>query len=394
MRLVYLDCPINFGGAPQAMVFLARQLAERHSVHVLDAYGACEQFGQAIAAAGLPYEVLMPGARATFIGGRGLGRLQAAMRQGPAFWRLGRRVLRRVLELDPDVVLAWNAKALTFVATRWRLRRYPTALFDMSCGTSRFNGRWMRWLMRWRAGAVIAVSTVTHGHLLRAGVPPRKLHLGSMTVDMPHILEQAARGPAPVVPSGNKHPRILMLAARPEPAKGHVTAYRAVARLKRAGYDPALWLSGKPAAQHGDCYTRQLAALADELGIQENVFGLGWVENVPALVRACDVAILPSHAEGLPRSILEAMVLGCPVVATPVGGVPDCVQDGQTGLLIPVDDDAALADRIARLTQDLALRERLIASARQFVQAQFGPEQYVQRIERILHGLVRRPPHA
>lgn len=211
-----------------------------------------------------------------------------------------------------------------------------------------------------------------------------------MTIDMAGAECQAEQGLGRELPGAQKHPKILLLAARPDVAKGHLTAYRAVARLKQAGYDPALWMSGKLATGHDDSFVRQLEALAEGLGIQENVFHLGWIENVPALVQACDVAILPSHSEGFPRSILEAMVLRRPVVATPVGGVPDSLKDGQTGLLVPVDDDQALADAIVRLTTHAEFRARLVATAYDFAHAEFGPEEHVRRIEGILESVVRQ----
>jgi glycosyltransferase involved in cell wall biosynthesis len=164
--------------------------------------------------------------------------------------------------------------------------------------------------------------------------------------------------------------------------------------LKRAGHDPALWMSGRLGVGHDDRLLRQLEALAAELGIQDNVFHLGWTDNMAAVVEACDVAILPSHSEGLPRSILEAMVLRRPVVATPVGGVPDLVKDGQTGLLMPVGDDRALADGIQRLVSDAEFRARIVAAAHDFVTAAFDPDAYVERIEGLLEALVRKPRRA
>jgi glycosyltransferase involved in cell wall biosynthesis len=387
MRIVYLDFPINFGGAPQAMVYLARRLAERHEVHVLDAYGACAAYRQAVAEAGLSYSVLAPEAKRTYIGGRGLGRLWSALKQLPAFWRLRAQLIRKIRALDPDVILVWSVKPLTFVALSWRLRRYPSVLYTM--GWERRAGAWLRGLMRYRAAAVLAVSTASHAQLRQAGVPESKLHLGSMTIDMAGVQQAAGRGLERALPGAAKRPRLLLMAARPDAAKGHLTAYRAIARLKKAGYDPALWMSGRPAVGHNDSFMHQLNALADELDIRDNVFHLGWIENMPALVQACDVALLPSRNEGFPRSILEAMVLRRPVVATPVGGVPDSIKDGRTGLLIPVDDDAALADRIARLTADAEFRARLVEAACEFAHTAFGPDEYVRRIEGILESVVR-----
>ena len=82
---------------------------------------------------------------------------------------------------------------------------------------------------------------------------------------------------------------------------------------------------------------------------------------------------MPSRRDGLPNAVLEAMACGLPVVASPVGGILDLVQDGENGLLVPPDDPEALAGAIERILDDEALRERLISCARATVLRDFSP---------------------
>lgn len=88
----------------------------------------------------------------------------------------------------------------------------------------------------------------------------------------------------------------------------------------------------------------QLAALAQKLGIVDKIMITGWRDDVPRLLRALDLFVLPSLAEGTPLTILEAMAAGLPVVATDVGGVADLVVAGKTGTLVPASDHKALAE--------------------------------------------------
>ena len=99
-------------------------------------------------------------------------------------------------------------------------------------------------------------------------------------------------------------------------------------------------------------------ALASELGISEKITFLGSRSNVYPFLREADIFVLPSDYEGMPMTIIEAMGTGLPIVATRVGGVPDMIEEGVSGLLTDCDE-AEVAAAMARLVSDEALRERL-----------------------------------
>jgi glycosyltransferase involved in cell wall biosynthesis len=107
-----------------------------------------------------------------------------------------------------------------------------------------------------------------------------------------------------------------------------------------------------------------------ELGLDARARFLGSVprETVLRLFRAADASVLPSAWENFPHTIVEALAVGCPVIATAVGGVPEVVRDGENGLLVPSGDAAALADSIERFFGDASLRERLRDAAARSVE--------------------------
>lgn len=109
----------------------------------------------------------------------------------------------------------------------------------------------------------------------------------------------------------------------------------------------------------------QLEGQAQEAGLGDAFLFLGAREDIPALLASFDVFALPSYFEGLCYAVIEAQVAGVPVVATPVGGVPENVVPGETGILVPVADSAALAEGINALLDDPALARRLAGEARQ-----------------------------
>jgi glycosyltransferase involved in cell wall biosynthesis len=117
-------------------------------------------------------------------------------------------------------------------------------------------------------------------------------------------------------------------------------------------------------------YARQ----ATELRVFDKVTFLGWVagEAKQRLLQSAAVFVLPSRFEGLPVSMLEAMSLAVPCVATPVGGVPDIVTDGVNGCLVPVDQPAPLAAALVRLLADPDYRAGLGRAARETVVTRFS----------------------
>jgi glycosyltransferase involved in cell wall biosynthesis len=128
-----------------------------------------------------------------------------------------------------------------------------------------------------------------------------------------------------------------------------------------------------------------LTRLAGELGVDGRVrfLGSGGRDDVLRLFRGVDAAVLSSGWENLPHTVVEALAVGTPVVATAVGGVPEIVKDGENGLLVPPGSPAALAAALRRLLADTGLRDRLAASAAPSV-AHLAEERILERVEGVL----------
>jgi glycosyltransferase involved in cell wall biosynthesis len=128
-----------------------------------------------------------------------------------------------------------------------------------------------------------------------------------------------------------------------------------------------------------------LARLAGELGVDGRVrfLGSGGRDDVLRLFRGVDAAVLSSGWENLPHTVVEALAVGTPVVATAVGGVPEIVKDGENGLLVPPGSPGALAAALRRLLAEPGLRDRLAASAAPSV-AHLAEERILERVEGVL----------
>jgi glycosyltransferase involved in cell wall biosynthesis len=130
-------------------------------------------------------------------------------------------------------------------------------------------------------------------------------------------------------------------------------------------------------------YRSELEAMAVRLGLAGRLLFTGVRSDVPDVLSQVAVSVLPSLSEGLSNTILESMAAGVPVVATRVGGTPEAVQDGETGLLVPARDAAALARAICLLLEDRELATRLGGAARQRVSERFGMERMVRETENL-----------
>jgi glycosyltransferase involved in cell wall biosynthesis len=144
--------------------------------------------------------------------------------------------------------------------------------------------------------------------------------------------------------------------------------------------DAQLWVIGERLKSD---HAQSIDALIDSVQ-QDPVLGkriqfLGYRGDVPALLRAADIFALPSHREGMPRSIIEAMLSGLPVVATDIRGSREEVVDGRTGSLVPLGDVPALARALQRLVADAELRKSHGRASRERAAALFDERKIVQR---------------
>jgi glycosyltransferase involved in cell wall biosynthesis len=170
---------------------------------------------------------------------------------------------------------------------------------------------------------------------------------------------------------------IVGVVARLEPEKGHPTLLEAWPAVLQAVPDTYLLIVGEGSRRDA------LEAQARELRIAHRVVFTGRRDDVPAVTAALDVAVLPSYREAQGMVILEAMALSRPVVASNVGGIPEMIEDGLTGLLVPPHDADALAAAIVRLLKNHSLADMIGRAGHDMVHDRFCIQLMVKAIESI-----------
>jgi glycosyltransferase involved in cell wall biosynthesis len=168
--------------------------------------------------------------------------------------------------------------------------------------------------------------------------------------------------------------------ARLDPVKNHALLIDAFARVRGLVPQATLVIIGDgPLRENLECHAR-------ELGVEADVYFYGTSNDVTALYRELDVFVLSSNAEGTSMSILEAMASGVCVVATSVGGTPDLLADGASGMLVPPGDPAALVDALTQVLRDGERRRRFAQAGRARAERQYSEPVMVEAYEALYYG--------
>jgi len=236
---------------------------------------------------------------------------------------------------------------------------------------------------------VACCETVGRFYRQQVGLPASKVAVVYNAVRFGAIQTLAERGPARSALGLPQEAIVLGTLGRLTEQKGHRVLLQALAAIRDQAPTPQMILAGDGPLR------ADLEAEAACLGLADRVRFLGIRRDRDTLFAAMDVFVLPSAWEGLSLALVEAMGAGRPAVATAVGGNPEVVADGRTGLLVPPGDPAALAGALARLATDQRERERLGAAAATAPRERFGIEKHVADIAAIYRqGLAERTGRA
>jgi glycosyltransferase involved in cell wall biosynthesis len=175
---------------------------------------------------------------------------------------------------------------------------------------------------------------------------------------------------------------LVGIVARLVPFKAHETCLQAGRAVTAARPDVVFLVIGDGERRAA------LEAMARELGLADRVRFLGWRADLDRLYADLDVVVLTSKNEGSPVALIEAMAAGRPVVSTRAGGVEDVVTDGETGLVVPVGDAAAVGRAILDLVEDPVRAARLGAAARDAVVQRFASSRLVGDIDALYRRLL------
>lgn len=298
------------------------------------------------------------------------------------------RLARLIAAERPDIVHAFLGFANVAASLVGRLLGVPVVIWsyrDVEVWKTRPQWLLDRAALRW-ADAVTCCSDAVRrfvlAHVNGQGAKFATIHNG---VDVEAFrTPQAVSRPALGLRDGV--PVVGTVARLDEPKKGLAVLLQALAELASRSDVPdwqVLLVGDGPARA-------RLERAAAELGLARRVIFAGQRRDVPSVLPVLDLFVCPSLYEGFGIAIVEAMAAERPVVASAVGGVPEIVVDGETGLLVPVGDASALADAIHRLLRDPELARRMGARGRDRASDLFSVDRMVRQHERLYETVSAR----
>lgn len=294
------------------------------------------------------------------------------------------RLARRIRRLRPDIVHTRNPESFFYGFLAAKLAGVKTIVHSEH-GRSFPEKPLRRLVQRFFSvytDHIFAVSKeLRHAVIEHISIPPSKIDVIYNGVDRGRF----ESGDRAFIRQqfGIKEEIIIGSVGRLAAIKNYGLLIEAIARL-RDQHDVALVFIGDGPE------SERLQALARDFDLSDRVYFLGHQNNVPELMAGLDIFVLPSINEGMSNTLIEAGAAGLCCVASAVGGNPEVVRDGLDGFLFPSGNVDALANHLAALCKDRALRERLAQSGRDHVQSMFGLDVMIGQYEQLYRRVCKR----
>lgn len=364
--VLYVIATLDRAGAEHQMTMLVTRLDRSRfapKVACLTRGGPLED---RLRAAGVPYEII--------------GKRRK--------WDAGAvRALKRIIrEHGTRVIHTWLFAGNAY--GRWAARACDVPVVVAS---ERSVDEWRSWRHRFidrhlakRTDAVVANCRAVRDFVIREGIDHARVRIIENAIDLDAFDAAVCDEPRDGVLDDLDDRFVVIQAGRFEPQKGLPDLIEAVRVVRESAPEVMLVLAGdgpdRPAIER----------LVIDLDLEDHVRLIGLRDDLPPLLARSDAVVLASLWEGLPNVVIDAMAARRPVIATDVGGCPELIEDGRTGLIVPPRESALLADAILRIHEDPALGLELGTAARAAVETRFAVERMVNAYQTLYLQLLNR----
>lgn len=359
MKVLYLTESVGWSGGAEQLLMMARALRDRGHELTIGCQPGSDIMGRA-RGAGLSVESVRMRQDYDLLGARAVARM--ARRRGVDVLHAQHSTAHAI-----GLLASWWVKKPAFVVTRrvvFPIKRNPFS-------------RWK--YLSSRIAGYVAVCGPVKEELMKAGVPSARIE----------VIPSVINGHAVSRAEGESLRRELSLTAglplvgmvgNYADFKGHEYFLRAAAGVLSRFPSVRFLVAGRD--------TEKLRPMTEELGIAPSVLILGFRTDVPRILAALDIFVMPSLQEAAATALREAMAAGLPAIGTSVGGIPEAIQDGETGLLVPPADSERLAQAMMRLLEHPEWARTLAQCGQTWVRSQFSLERAATQMEAFYQRLI------
>ncbi|MFH0731368.1 MAG: glycosyltransferase family 4 protein [Candidatus Omnitrophota bacterium] len=367
MNILIITTRLNLGGIGVYVVSLARGLKQKgHKVIVASSGGDLKEV---LTSCGIEH-IDVP--------------IDTSSEVGPHVMIAGMKLLKVIKNEKIDIV---HAQTRVSQVIAHYLHKFSKVTVVTTCHGF-FKSRLIRMFLPCWGSRVIAISDAVKEHLVIAmKVPEKNIELIYNGIDTSFLGQKY---------SESEHKKIkeqfnltsdfvIGITARLSSVKGHVYLLRAMSRIKNVFPKAQLLIVGSGSKK----YERSLHDICNKLNIENSVIFYPAIQNIYKALSVMDVFVLPSIQEGLGLSMIEAMAVGIPVVASNVGGVSSVIEHEKNGILVAPKDDSVLAEAILRLLNDKEFARKLGEEGKKTVQDKFTLNRMVEKTERFYLNALR-----
>jgi glycosyltransferase involved in cell wall biosynthesis len=388
MRIAFLTSAFSYGGAQMSTVELAERLSRIHNVKFFDTYGSSEPFMEALSEKNIDYSILSKSS-STFIVSKYKNRLFNIFRYFLFFFkwyqiRLNTR--EKLVQFNPDIVIVYDDRCLSYLIN-YKNKRFKTLFYARGWYTPEQIPLITKILLKKYSDVLICISEATKHALYCNGIAPLdKLFVVHNSININKLLSN-------LKPIENfKSTFNIIHSGGFLPSKGQLVSLEAAKIMREKNINFHLYLCGIIYPGIGDKSRKYFEKLKDYVKVNNLSNFVSFVEgesNIISYILNSDIMFFPSSTEGLPRSVIEAMALGKPVVANAVGGVTDLILDRFTGFITRHNEPLDYANFAQLLFSDEDLYQKISMNAKNLILTAYNEDLQIVKMNKIFENIMR-----
>lgn len=382
MRIAFLTSAFAFGGAQMSTLELAERLSSTHKVKFFDSYGYSDPFITAIKDRNIEYTILSKSS-SPFIVSKYKNRLFNYFRYFLFFskwYQLKLNTKANLVQFKPDIVIVYDDRCLSYLI-RFKNKKFKTIFYARGWYTPQQTAKITRILIRKYVDSIICISEATRHAMFCSGIADlEKIFVVHNSINIDKLIEK--QKPFDIKESKFK----IIHSGGFLPSKGQHVALEAAKILYNKGVDFHMYLCGIIYPGLGDkskkYYEEQLNYIKQN-NLEDIITLVVGESNIISYIKNSDIMFFPSSSEGLPRSVLEAMALGKPVIANAVGGVTDLILDNYTGFISKHNNAIEYARYADLLFKNQTLYNQISTNANNLIKNSFSEELQKEKMNEI-----------